>query len=78
MFFGFKLIQKTSFLALNYAFLSFIYLNNLYTLCEARTHNPEIKSHMLFQLSHLVHLGLYFKIMRLRCHINLHIDINHI
>ena len=33
-------------------FLSlFIYLSNLYTKCGAQTHNPEIKSHMFFQLS---------------------------
>ena len=33
-------------------FLKFPYFfSNLYTQCEARTHNPEIKSHMLFRLS---------------------------
>lgn len=29
---------------------SFIYLSNLYTCCGARTHNPEIRSLMFFQL----------------------------
>ena len=38
----------------------FIYLNNLYTQHGAQTHNPKIKSHMLFQLSQPVSV---FKIL---------------
>ena len=34
-----------------YYFLKFIYLSNLYTQCGARSHHPEIKSLMLYQLS---------------------------
>lgn len=33
-------------------FLSFTYLSDPYTQCGAQTHNPEIKSQILFQLSH--------------------------
>ena len=32
-------------------FLKILFLNNLYTQCGAQTHNPEIKSHMPYQLS---------------------------
>ena len=34
-----------------FLFFNFIYLSNLYTQHGARTHDPEIKSHIFFQLS---------------------------
>lgn len=39
--------------AVLFYFISFIYLNNLYSECGARTYGPKIKSHMLFQLNQL-------------------------
>ena len=39
------------FILFYFIYLGFIYLINLYTPCGAQTHNPEIKSPMLFWLS---------------------------
>ena len=45
-----------------------LFLNNLYTQCGARTYNPEIKNHMLYQLSqpHIPGCGIFWMLPYLK------------
>ena len=52
--FGYSSVLRSSFVSpysLIFFFLKFVHLSNLYAKCGAQTHNPKIKSHILYWLS---------------------------
>ena len=50
----------------SFFFLSIVFLSNLYTQCGAWTYNPDIQSHMLFQMSQ-PGVPIYFLFMEIEC-----------
>ena len=60
LFNKFGLFILLSFLFFSFFLFKILFLNNLYTHCGAWTYNPEIKSHMLYQLNQS---GLLFSLL---------------